>query len=105
MVDSVEGSKHILETFILNELFPYLAKDGVWVAPNPAPLTCDEVVAIFKRVAEHDNYRTQHLTTSTMDGRVVVLMNGVVHDESAEGLYEIGENDSEAASIIRSFVR
>jgi hypothetical protein len=78
---SVEGQKHILEDFILNELFPILAKDGVWVAPNPAPLTCEEVTAIFKRVAEHDSYDRQLLATATIDGRVVTLMNGIVHDE------------------------
>lgn len=84
-MNSTEGNKHIFENFLLNELLPLLASGGVWVAPNPAPLTATEVTEIFERVAVSEAYDNQHMTTATHDRKVVVLMNGIVHDEPIEG--------------------
>lgn len=85
MTNSTEGNKHIFENFLLNELLPLLTPGGVWVAPNPAPLTAAEVTEIFERVAMTEKYKAQHMTTATHDRQVVVLMNGVIHTEAIEG--------------------
>lgn len=75
----------MLEGFLTYSILPLLTDEGVWAAPNPAPLTEAEVFPVFEKIAKSDAYERQHLTQPTMDGRLVVLMNGLVHSEPAEG--------------------
>lgn len=75
----------ILEGWLIHSILPILAKDGVWAAPDPAPLTAAEVRPVFERIAKLDAYDRQQLETATLDGRVVSLVNGVVSEHGVKG--------------------
>jgi hypothetical protein len=85
MNGSVEGHKHILETWLTESVLPLLSPHGVWAAPNPAPLTAEEVEEIFGRIAKNDAYEHQHLETATCDRMVVALEDGKVSSRSVAG--------------------
>lgn len=78
-------NKAIMLNFLTYSILPILKPDGVWAAPNPAPLTAEEVIPIFELVAANPRYQRQHLTTATEDDQLVHLQNGVVHSEPVEG--------------------
>lgn len=78
-------NKAIMLNFLSYSILPILAADGIWIAPNLAPLTAEEIEPIFELVAQNPHYQRQHLTTATEDGKLVHLQNGVVHSEPVEG--------------------
>ena len=65
---------------ILSSLSPH----GVWAAPNPAPLTANEVEEVFKTVKKSHRYKKQTLMTLTSDSFVVSMKDGLLHREKAE---------------------
>lgn len=77
-----ETQQSILYSYALGVL-AQLGSRGVWVAPDPAPLTADEVEAVFELVRNHHRYRKQSLTTVTSDGYRVMMADGVIRRERA----------------------
>lgn len=67
-----------LYSFLRQQILPMLKDDGVWMAPDPAPLNAEEVSAIFESVAGLADYSRQQLITRTDDHKMVTLLNGIV---------------------------
>lgn len=62
----------------LDNMLGLLKSDGVWVAPDPAPLTAREVADTFELAAADPRYQRQHFSTRTVDGQAVTLLNGLI---------------------------
>lgn len=70
-----------LYNWLEDQLLPLLTEDGVWLAPDPAPLPAEDVALIFQAVADGPNYKRQNLATRTNDHMIVTVYNGVVTTE------------------------
>lgn len=79
------SNEDIFYLWLTNSLLPILKPDGVWIAPDPSPLTADEVTAIFERVIAHKSYQRQELVTATYDDLVVRVKDGEITRTSSEG--------------------
>jgi hypothetical protein len=73
-----QGHRAALYAFLRDEILPILEHDGVWIAPNPAPLNAEEVEAVFEAAAGLAHYSRQQLITRTDDHMMVTLLNGIV---------------------------
>lgn len=58
-----------------------LKQDGLWIAPDPAPLTAAEVREMFEDLRTDYRYSRQHFSTRTVDGMAVSMLNGVITTE------------------------
>lgn len=72
--------REIFDEF-LDSIVEFIASDGVWVAPDRAPLNAREVSEAFERIAGDSRYSRQHFATRTVDGQVVTLLNGIITTE------------------------
>ena len=71
-------NEEIMYGWLTERVLPTLSPKGIFAAPDPAPLTTEEVKAIFERVAQHKNYTGQLCATATLDEEVVQLQGGEI---------------------------
>lgn len=71
----------ILVHYVRDTVLPMLKDDGVWMAPDPAPLNGEDVERAFAAICQSPNYSRQHLSTRTQDGFLVTAYNGVITKE------------------------
>jgi hypothetical protein len=76
-----EPNRAILLGFLKKSILPMLHPKGLWVAPDPAPLSAEVVESVLREVAEDNNYQHQILFTRTNDGWVVELNDGEISKE------------------------
>lgn len=74
-------NRQILFDFVTNFVLPILASNGLWMAPDPAPLTAEETKIIFERITRHEAYEHQTLVMKTIDGKRVVVEDGKARTE------------------------
>lgn len=71
-------NRQILRRYLTQDILPLLTSEGFWGAPDPAPLSSDEVIEVFEQVANHSSYENQRLEIATADGKRVSLNNGKI---------------------------
>ncbi len=76
-----DSHKSVLYDWLTEEVLPILNRDGVWRAPDKAPLTADETIPVLEAVMKHDNYRHQTLVTPTEDNWMLRAIAGTVFKE------------------------
>lgn len=72
------GQQRAIFAKFLDDLLDVIKVSGVWVAPDPSPLSAREVADAFELVLDDPRYQRQHFATRTADGQVVTLLNGLI---------------------------
>lgn len=52
--------------------------EGMLVMPAPAPLSEEQVRAVFEQIVQHSAYRHQHVEIPAADGTRIVIEDGVI---------------------------
>jgi hypothetical protein len=74
-------NQRVLFTFAVEQILPLLTPNGVWIAPDPAPLTNDEIGEVFTEIRKHARYQGQTLQVTSSEGAVIVLRKEAPSDE------------------------
>lgn len=82
---TVKSDVEIMEGYLIDAVLPLLTPDGVWAAPDPAPLRASEVRPVFEKIAANPRYKHQRFETATWDRKVVTLNDGAISEGDVEG--------------------
>jgi hypothetical protein len=63
------------------EMIDIIKPHGTWIAPDPAPLSVEEMVPMLKAGIEASNYRGQTLSLIAEDGRKIRIHKGDIEIE------------------------
>lgn len=74
--DLRESNKRVMHDWLVETILPILKPEGMWIAPDPAPLLASDIEGIFERIAAHRNYERQLLISDSLDGCTVMLRDG-----------------------------
>jgi hypothetical protein len=70
----------IMFFYLRDTILPILKSNGLWMAPDPAPLSAEQVKYVFGRLVETlpENKRTVTFRTRTKDNKLVEFRQGEV---------------------------
>jgi hypothetical protein len=76
----MNDNQQILYSYAVNVVLPTLRSGGLWVAPDPAPLTVEEITEAFERILDHPSYNDQTIVIDSKDGVTVMIEFGYIRD-------------------------
>lgn len=73
-----ERDMAILFFFATQTVLPITNANGLWIAPDPSPLSLDQIELALNQVAMHPVYEQQKVVFLSEDGERITLENGEV---------------------------
>jgi hypothetical protein len=62
-----------------------VSPDGLLAAPDPTPLSADQVEIVLLQLARHRNYQHQTVAAPSRDGFYLEMKNGIVRRRPRDG--------------------